>query len=86
MLNNFDYLWKRLLCVCVCVCVNSTFGRCCDCCKKKETLYFKIDEADQGEVIKKCFNNTWYNNYNYYFYYYYKFSNYIYLIKYNLKY
>ena len=29
MLSNFDYLWKRLLCVCVCV--NSTFGRCCHC-------------------------------------------------------
>jgi hypothetical protein len=24
-------------------------------------LYFKIDKNAQGEVIKKCFNNTWYN-------------------------
>ena len=47
--------------VCVCVCVNSTLGWCCDCCKKEETLYFKIDKTAQGEVIKKCFNNTWYN-------------------------
>ena len=66
MLNNFDYLWKRLLCVCVCVCVcvNSTFGRCCHCpCEKEETLYFtKIDKNAQGEEdIKKCFNKTWYN-------------------------
>ena len=62
MLSNFDYLWKRLLCVCVCVCVNSTLGWCCDCpCWKKETLYFKIDKTAQDEVIKKCINNTWYD-------------------------
>ena len=61
MLSNFDYLWKRLLCVCVCVCVNSTFGRCCHCCKKEETLYFKIDKAGLGEEdIKKCFKGSWY--------------------------
>ena len=61
MLNNFDYLWKRLLCVCVCV--NSTFGRCCHCpCWKEEALYFtKIDKAGKDENIKKCFNDTWYN-------------------------
>ena len=62
MLSNFDYLWKRLLCVCVCV--NSTFGRCCHCpCCKEETLYFtKIDKTKKDEDnIKKCFNNTWYN-------------------------
>ena len=63
MLSNFDYLWKGLLCVCVCV--NSTFGRCCDCCKKEKTLYFtKIDKTGQDENnIKKCFNNTWYDKY-----------------------
>ena len=57
MLNNVDYLWKRLLCVCVCV--NSTFGRCCHCCKKEETLYFKIDKTAQDDDIKKCFNGPW---------------------------
>ena len=63
MLSNFDYLWKRLLCVCVCV--NSTFGMCCDCpCWEEETLYFtKIDKAGKDKNIKKCINNTWYDKY-----------------------
>ena len=47
MLNNFDYLWKRLLCVCVCVCVNSTFGRCCHCPCGKETVEGKKEDVEK---------------------------------------
>ena len=52
MLSNFDYLWKRLLCVCVCVCVHSTFGRCCHCPCWKEKVEEKKEEVWKLEHAK----------------------------------